>query len=212
MYDSTYADAWIRNHESGKEVFRENYLAPYLKQVFQAPDVKTILDVGCGWGFALSFVRPDQQYRGIDPTQEFLDYIVAQSTHPRLSVSLGRLPDALDASDSHFDLTLCSLVLHTVPELTHSLVTLIAKTKPNGRVVVIDFCDSAEQALRTDVFRTVYGQDETRIAGIACLPSGVEVEAEVYFHKERDFEKVLTNAKKSYLGPLFVAYDFIREC
>ena len=76
MYNKKYAEAWIRNHESRKDNFRVEHFEPFIKKIInKTPDYSKILDVGCGWGTIIEFLKNTHEYCGIDKTKEFLDYI-----------------------------------------------------------------------------------------------------------------------------------------
>jgi hypothetical protein len=45
MYDKAYTEIWIQNHESGKDIFRVQYLEPYFREKFQNIMNVSLLDV-----------------------------------------------------------------------------------------------------------------------------------------------------------------------
>jgi hypothetical protein len=57
-YDARYAENWIRHAQFGKDIFRAKYLWPYLSSIIKTSqkDAK-FLDIGCGWGEALDYIR-----------------------------------------------------------------------------------------------------------------------------------------------------------
>jgi SAM-dependent methyltransferase len=214
MYDSQYATAWINSQTSGKDIFRRDFLEPYLKNKVQnIAENSSVLDVGCGWGLLLDFLPSSTQYVGIDPVKDFLDYSMQRnSARGKIKLLGGKLPDIPDAN-LKYDLVVCSMALHCTPFLSRSVLSLASNVKRGGHLVLTDFCDNAETPLR-DSFTNIFSSTRSHIRGMTLLPSGVTVDAEAHFHKESSFEKELFNYgsfSKDYLGPLFVGYDLIKK-
>jgi ubiquinone/menaquinone biosynthesis C-methylase UbiE len=207
MYDKDYASTWIKNNESGKDVFRVKYLEPYLKKYLSKLDIVSILDVGCGWGIVIKYLKSNQKYSGFDITEEFLDYIKEKYSNKKFNLKSGSLPNNIPYEEK-FDCVICSMVLHTVSNLRKSIEVL--KTKTKSRLLIIEFNDEAKVPLKDSFVKKEYEKEDV-IEGIVKLPSGLEVDAEVFFYKEQDIENELTKNgfkfEKKYLGPLFVAYD-----
>jgi len=107
------------------------------------------------------------------------------------------------------------MVLHTVRDLDKSIKVLLSKMKTSGKVVLVDFNDSAEEMFRKSSFESIEKETKNYISGKVVLPSGIKVDAEVYFHKEVDFEKVLKKLgydyTKKYIGPIFVTYEVYKK-
>ena len=93
MYNEEYARQWIANHESKKDIFRTDYLEPYLKEkVTSYGDSASVLDIGCGWGLVAEFISKKQKYFGIDATKEFFPYIKQKFPDKNIILSQGLLP------------------------------------------------------------------------------------------------------------------------
>ncbi len=214
MYDKAYAQTWIENHESGKDTFRVEYLEPYFRDTFKdLGDNFKVLDVGCGWGSLLDFLKPNIFYHGVDITVDFFDYVKNKFPKRNLILNSGRLPDSVKVSDNSFDVCVCSQVLHTLSNLEKSIEILFSKLKYNGKLVVITFSDKSKEPL-IGSFNPIEKLDDVHVIGQAMLPSGLKVHAEVYFHKEKDYEKEFLkydSFSKRELGPLFVAYECIKK-
>jgi len=215
MYDKTYADIWIKNHESRKDTFRVDHLEPYLEKLLGGlPDFSRILDVGCGWGSLIDFLKPTHEYLGVDVTEYFFDYIREKFPSQEIRLQHGMLPDGINGQNSAYDLVVCSQVLHALPTLEDSIDTLFAKSKKSGKVVLVTFNDASEEILRNGVFNPIYEEDDKHINGKLILPSGLKVSAEIFFHKERDYERAISKHgtfSKSDLGPLFVSYEITKN-
>ena len=80
--------------------------------------------------------------------------------------------------------------------------------------MIIDLNDGSESPLREKTFITSDEEDEHHIRGCAELHSGTIICAEVYFHKEKDYERELAKHgefTKKELGPVFVAYELTKK-
>ena len=105
MYDKHYAEAWIADYESGKDVHRSRYIMPFLKKILlEAPERTKILDVGCGWGIAIPYIKKSDEYIGIDVTPDFFDYVKKLYSYPNVALQYGGLPDAIGLEGQLFDI------------------------------------------------------------------------------------------------------------
>ncbi len=210
MYDSEYASTWIKNEESGKDFYRIDYLYPFLEKFFrELPENLTVLDVGCGWGTIIRYLKKNHQYHGVDPVNEFLGHIKLKYPWRDMKLSTGSLPDKIFIEEK-FDVVVCSMALHTVGDLITSIKTLVSKVKSGGTLLIIDFNDSSEQLLKK-TFKRIDLSKKDHVQGIITLGSGIPVYSDIYFHKEKDFESMLAKEgsfEKGYLGPIFVSYLF----
>lgn len=214
MYNKEYAEQWIANHESRKDVFRTEQMEPKVKAKIQSlSETAQILDIGCGWGMVAEFIFPTQKYIGVDPTKEFFPYIFAKFPEKNIMLLEGKLPDQIPTENT-FDFVICSMALHCTGELTKSLSTIFSKVKEGGTAYIIDFNDAAEKYLRETTYNPVHEEDEFHIKGVSTLPSGISMVSETYFHKEKSFEKEFDaygTYTKEYLGPLFVVYEIKKK-
>ena len=209
MYDGDYAKTWMEYEGTNQDILRREHIIPYLQRILaqDKTDVK-ILDVGCGWGCVLDFIPENYEYTGIDPTIQFLDYVRAKHSTRRFELVQGKLPD-LPIGNALFDVVLCSMVLHCIPDLETSIDTLFKKVRSDGKVVIVDFNDDAESIVRSRFQRI----DEDRpdyIKGIYNLSDEIQLYGESYFHKEAEIESTLRKYgafNKTHLGPLFVGYE-----
>jgi ubiquinone/menaquinone biosynthesis C-methylase UbiE len=213
LYDSEYAKRWIRHAESGADLFRKPYLYPFMKKVLkQTRTNATVLDVGCGWGASLDYLPEGYEYWGVDPARDFLDHIKLNHPKRKLNLRKGKLPSELRVEDAYFDVVLCSMALHCLPDLEGSVDTLFSKVNKGGKVVLVDFNDQSEPLLR-DAFLRV---DKTRndyVRGLYKLSEDTSLMAEIYFHKEKEIEAAMGKHgefRKTGLGPLFIGYESSR--
>ena len=212
MYDKKYAEAWITDYESGKDVYRTQFIIPFLeKAISQAPDKAQILDVGCGWGITIPHLRNGDEYIGIDVTTDFFDYV--RKIYPDFSGKLqaGGLPDSLGFEENSFDLVISSMSLHTVKELGLSIDNLISRVKSSGKLILVDFNNKAEKPVSERFSGTVR---KGYCQGMYTLNCGLEVESEVFFHREEEYERELRRhgeLVKTSLGPVFVGYEIVKN-
>ena len=99
-----------------------------------------VLDVGCGTGVHLEIYRRSEcELYGIDSSPSMLD-IARKRLGEDAKLRLGSATE-LPYEDGLFDLALCMLVLHEMdPETrTPALAELKRVSKPDGRILLIDF-------------------------------------------------------------------------
>ncbi|MFA5992794.1 MAG: class I SAM-dependent methyltransferase [Candidatus Pacearchaeota archaeon] len=210
LKDSETAKAWIKNYESKNDNYRVKYLEPYIKKVInKVHNNSKILDIGCGWGMVTKFIKPFQEYTGIDINKNFFRYILKNQSKKKIKLLEGKLPEKINVKDNYFNLVICSMTIHSTPKIKKDIQVLFKKAKKSGKVVIIDFKNSAEKILRKTCVKK---KKETKdyIKGIYTLPSGIEVYSETYFFKEKEYEteiKKYGKFKKVNVGPIFVAYE-----
>jgi 2-polyprenyl-3-methyl-5-hydroxy-6-metoxy-1,4-benzoquinol methylase len=86
-------------------------LRMFARHVACLPAGQSLLDVGCGYGELLHFVKPSGPYLGIDLVNDF----VAEA-HRRYPQNRFEVGDVLDCSGREFDWVLLVGVLSSVPE------------------------------------------------------------------------------------------------
>lgn len=207
------ANLWIKNYESKKDIFRTKYLEPYLKKIIQSlPKNSKILDVGCGWGMVANFIRKDQEYIGIDINKEFFPYILKNNKKKKIKLIWGKLPNKMKVKENYFDLVICSLVLHVLPNLNKSVNKIISKSK--HKIVIVDFNDTKAKITLLSGFPNIKKKTKRYIKGVTKLPSGIHVPAQVYFHKEEEYEKEIkkyAKFRKRKVGPIFISYEITKS-
>ncbi len=211
MYDKEYAETWIKHSESEKSYYRKKYLYPYMERVLRniKPKAK-VVDIGCGWGAALDYLDKSYEYLGVDPTKEFFPYIKNKYGGRKIALKDGSLPGDIPAESEFYDLVLCSLALHCVPDLAGSINAIFDRAKKGAKVVIIDFRDDAEPIIRREHFIRIDEDRGSYLRGLYFLSDETKLIVEIYLHKENQIEELLkeySNFKKEYLGPTFVAYE-----
>jgi len=204
------AKLWIKNHESKKDVFRRKYLEPYLKRIVRSlPKNSKILDVGCGWGTVAEFIRRDQEYVGTDSNKEFFDYLLKNNNGKKIRLIENSLPHKIKVKSNSFDLVICSLVMHNLPNINKSIKEMASKSK--NKILLVDFNDrEAKSLLSSGLCKKIKKGNKEGIIGITKLPSGIEVPFTAYFHKESEYKKEIEKygkVIKKYIGPIFVSYE-----
>lgn len=210
IYNRDYARIWIEHHESGDDEFRTRHLHPFLEDRLSDLRGGSVLDAGCGWGKALDYLDHTVYYHGVDVEADFFEYVRKKHPgHARMRLDRGGLPDDMPAEDGAYDVVVCSMVLHTVPDLGASVRTLCRKARDGGRIIVATFSDSSRDYLRSCFERIDRSADDC-LAGSFVLPSKRTVNCEIYFHGEDNYQRQLSAygaCSKSMLGPIFAAYE-----
>lgn len=111
---ATHASPNLHKYSSGNR-FYDWHLRAFMQRIhalIQQGAPETVLDAGCGEGFAIDFLKkedPSIQYTGVDLSEEAISYAQAHfSDQARFrNGSIYKLP----FSDNSFDLVLCSEVL-----------------------------------------------------------------------------------------------------
>jgi SAM-dependent methyltransferase len=132
-------DTAARDYSAKLQRFN-SFAAPELRQAITALELRSgmrILDVGCGTGEALNWlleeVRPGGEVVGIDLAEAHVR--AASLTAPEAMVvqsDLMQVPEELGT----FDLIWCLNTIHHVHEPLRGMQELIARLRPNGRIVV----------------------------------------------------------------------------
>src|SRR3989338_11674296 len=170
MYDKNYAQSWIKAYESKKDWYRTDYLEPYLEDfVNKLPSKCNILDVGCGWGALVKFLKKDQKYTGVDPVGEFFPYIRENSTNRNIKLVEDGLPK-LSKIKGKYDCIICSMTLHTVEDLEKSMKSLNSLLSDNGTILIVDFNDASEKLLRSSL-KEVFISKKNHIRGMVEIAS-----------------------------------------
>lgn len=213
IYNKRYAEEWIKNHESKKDIFRTKHLEPYLKKIIKENPLAKILDVGCGWEVIANFIKK-QDYTGVDTNKHFFEYIKIKNKNKKITLKKGSLPKKINISENDFDLVICSMVLHTTPSLKSSIKTIFKKIEENKKAIIIDFNDFSETKIRKGFFK-IKKSAKKQISGKYRINSGIELNAEVYFHKEKEIEteikKYALIKRKQNIGPFFVSWECVKK-
>ncbi len=182
------AKLWIKNYELKKDIFRVKYLDPFLKRVINKKTSKaTVLDIGCGWGTTIKFLKPDQKYIGIDINKIFLEYIKKTYNHKYIKPKKGKLPTKIPVKDDLANLTICSMVLLELRNIKSSIETLFKKTKKGGEVCIINLSKrGTKYAIQS--FKRVDKKGKNYMKGLFKLPSGIKIKTKIYLHKEEEIE------------------------
>ena len=117
-YDQAYFDKWYRGAQrvnSPGDVRRKVSLAISVTEYFLKRGIRSVLDIGCGegaWLEHLRALRANVEYMGLDPSE----YVVRRFGKRRNihRAAFGDLPSL--KIRRHFDLVVCSDVLHYVGE------------------------------------------------------------------------------------------------
>jgi ubiquinone/menaquinone biosynthesis C-methylase UbiE len=106
---------------------------------------EAVLDVGCGTGtqaiLAKEYVGEAGSVSGIEPAMEMVNYARRKAARRGLSVDIKPgVIEQLNYPDKSFDVILCIIVMHHMPDETKVLgIKEMARVlKPGGRLLVVD--------------------------------------------------------------------------
>lgn len=118
-------------------LFGDQFLLPTLLSLL--PSSLSVVDLGCGNGDTLLALAPYiDTLVGIDRSPSMLSLAQARCVgHSNIILKEGVL-ESIPAENEQFDVALCLLVLHHVPDV-HTVLGEIARTlKPSGRLIILD--------------------------------------------------------------------------
>ena len=156
-----------------------------------------VLDVGCGTGTGLlPYVEAGCEASGVDVSEAMLEQAEARLGE-RAELHLISAGDPLPWADDQFDLTITTLVLHEVSaeERRTFLIEMARVTKPEGRMLIVDFRFGSLRGWRGPVLRVATPLMERfsgHYSGYRSFKAGGGVPAvvgEMDLHMER--EKIL---------------------
>ncbi len=114
-----------------------------------------VLEIGCGTGLLSLLVAPHvRQLVGVDTSQGMISMLQAKAEKQGLSEKVRAIKVLLeDAEDpvlegQKFDLVLSHLVFHHIPRMEETVHVMAQSLKPGGLMVISDFEDDGEHALR----------------------------------------------------------------
>ena len=106
---------------------------------------EAVLDVGCGTGtqalVAKKYVGETGRVSGIEPSLEMVTYAQRKATRHHLAVDIQPgVIERLDYPDHSFDVILCIIVMHHMPDETklQGIKEMARVLKPGGRLLVVD--------------------------------------------------------------------------
>jgi demethylmenaquinone methyltransferase/2-methoxy-6-polyprenyl-1,4-benzoquinol methylase/phosphoethanolamine N-methyltransferase len=109
-----------------------------------------VLDVGCGTGTlavaAARWIQSAGEIHGIDASPEMVELAGRKAARSKIKASFQVAPiEALPFSENHFDLVLCTFMIHHLPDdlKPPGFAEVWRVLKPGGRFVAVDFADSS---------------------------------------------------------------------
>ena len=124
---------------------KEKAFRGFVADVAGLQSSEAVLDVGCGTGtqalVAKKYVSETGRVSGIEPSLEMVTYARRKATRHHLAVDIQPgVIERLDYPDHSFDVLLCIIVMHHMPDETklqgiHEMARVL---KPRGRLLVVD--------------------------------------------------------------------------
>ncbi len=127
---------------------------------------ESLLDVGCGTGMlleTLSVSVPNAELAGADPSTEML-----QMARKRLDETVlleQSYAESLPFSDASFDVVVSSSAFHYFGEPLSALKEMARVLRPNGRLVVTDWCDDYIACRICDLWLRLFNRAHFRTYG-----------------------------------------------
>ena len=122
-----------------------------------------VLDIGCGTGQLLAALcdrTPPAHSLGVDLSGEML--AVARSRLPNGFPLVASRAEQLPFLDASFDLIVSSSVFHYLREPKNALAEFRRLLKPNGGLLITDWCDDYLSCKLLDVFLRVFSRAHKR--------------------------------------------------
>jgi ubiquinone/menaquinone biosynthesis C-methylase UbiE len=166
------------------------YINATIGETLNRLDIKQgehILDLGCGTGVLIQRllqVSPEIEVAGIDACAEMLE-IAKQKLPESVELKLGSA-DNLPFPSDYFDLVVSTSAFHFFPDPSQALQEAKRVLKPNGRLVITDWCYDYLTCKVCDFFLQCFNRAHSRTYGVAecqamMLGEGLqEVEIERY--------------------------------
>ncbi len=127
---------------------------------------EAVLDVGCGTGALLATILrkyPDAKLAGIDLSQDMLA-IAGKRLGRSASLKQG-LAESLPYPDAKFDVVCSTSVFHFFREPYLALTEMRRVLKPDGRLVITDWCDDYLACKVCDLFLRLFNRAHFRTYG-----------------------------------------------
>jgi SAM-dependent methyltransferase len=127
---------------------------------------ESLLDVGCGTGMlleALSISVPDAKLSGVDPSPEMLE--VARKRLDAAVILEESHAESLPFPDASFDVVVSASAFHYFRDPLGALEEMARVLRPNGRLVVTDWCDDYVVCRICDLWLRLFGRGHFRIYG-----------------------------------------------
>jgi ubiquinone/menaquinone biosynthesis C-methylase UbiE len=147
--------------------YTERTLGAALRQIEAAlPPSGRLLDIACGTGRLADMLlrrHPHVNITGVDLSPEMID-VAKQRVGANDQVRWHIAPaDAIPAADGTFDVVTCNNAFHLIPEPLAALREFHRVLKPDGRLVIVDWCREFATIRGVLIFSRVFGKQYRRI-------------------------------------------------
>ncbi len=152
-----YDDRWSR------------YVRLSVQETIRHMDIRgteKLLDVGCGTGALLKCVSgafSDAGLYGVDPSSEMLA-VARQKLGSRVELKEG-MAESLPFDDDSFDVVVSSSSFHYWRHPETALAEIVRVLKPNGRVVITDWCNDYLSCRVCDMYLRLVNRAHRRTYG-----------------------------------------------
>lgn len=120
-----------------------NTTLSFLQSWTEIANDEIVLDIACGTGELEKFLlqkNPEQRITGVDISEEMLNKARQKlSVYSQVSWQTARATE-LPFGDRSFDVVMCASAFHYFDDPLASLIEMKRVLKPDGRVVILDWC------------------------------------------------------------------------
>ena len=120
-----------------------NTTLSFLQSWTEIANDEIVLDIACGTGELEKFLlqkNPEQRITGVDISEEMLNKARQKlSVYSQVSWQTARATE-LPFGDRSFDVVMCASAFHYFDDPLASLIEMKRVLKPDGRVVIRDWC------------------------------------------------------------------------
>lgn len=127
-----------------------------------------ILDLGCGTGTLIQHLlhlAPEMEIVGLDPSAEMLN-IARQKLSKSVELRIGSA-DSIPFPNETFDLIISTNAFHYFRNPSQAIQEAKRVLKPNGHLVITDWCDDYLTCRICDVFLRLFNRAHFRTYGVS---------------------------------------------
>ena len=127
-----------------------------------------ILDLGCGTGTLIERLlnlAPEIEIVGLDPSAQMLN-VARQKLPKSVELQVGSA-DSIPFPDESFDRVISTSAFHYFRNPARSIQEMKRVLKPNGRLVITDWCDDYLTCRFLDVFLRLFDRAHFRTYGVS---------------------------------------------
>ncbi len=127
-------DELVEVYEKRDQLTR-GWVTDWLEETLEGYSGRSAIDLGCGNGRAATILAGHfLSVRAVDLSAQMVALASARRPHPRITYEQGDI----DKVTGRYDLVLCMMVLHHVPDIFRSLTHIAELVAPGGTAILVD--------------------------------------------------------------------------